>query len=129
MRLINHDPGDAYTPPWFSAQRTQLVVDAHPTILAALARSSADYPIDPPSIRPNVKWFRVLLNRVPTGTTSSRPAYNPDKCHQVLTAEIPSYASLPITQEPSWVRKPDTYNHCALSCLATSHLVFFSIPT
>ena len=73
-------------------------------------------------------WFRALLNCVPTGTTSSRPAYNPDECHQALTAEIPSYASLHITQEPSYVRKPDSYNHCALSCLTTSLSETYVVP-
>lgn len=67
-----------------------------------------------------MKWSRVLLNRVPTGTCPSRPAFTPDECHQALAAENPSYASLPITQKPSWVRLPSSYTHDAVSSLTFS---------
>ncbi|KAI0247443.1 hypothetical protein BJV78DRAFT_1245816, partial [Lactifluus subvellereus] len=55
-----------------------------------------------PIVRANVKWSRVILNRVPIGASKRRDAYTPDECHAALAAENPSYAALPITQRPSW---------------------------
>lgn len=51
--------------------------------LSALADSS---PPLPPSVRPNVKWSRALLNGVSTGHTASKGAHTPDECHQALIA-------------------------------------------
>ena len=69
-------------------------------------------------IRTNVKWSRLLLNRVPTGLTDDHGAYTPDTCHKALVAENPSYASLHITQRPSWVKNPTSYNSGSMSSLS-----------
>jgi hypothetical protein len=71
----------------------------------------------PPPIRANVKWSRILLNKVPTEKTDTRPAYSPDECHKALIAENPSYASLTVTQRPSWVRNPLSYTANTMSSL------------
>lgn len=73
---------------------------------------------DPLPIRANVKWSRILLNRVPTGATDLTEAHSPDSCHSALAAENPSYASLTITQRPSWVKQPDSYQPGSLSSLS-----------
>lgn len=46
---------------------------------------------------------------VPTGVTTESGAYTPDQCQNTLIDENPSYASLRITQKPSWVRTPTSY--------------------
>ena len=58
--------------------------------------------------RPNVKWSKILINSVPTGITDSRGPFTSDECHRSLVAHNPSYATLTITQKPSWVRPPST---------------------
>ena len=60
-------------------------------------------------------WSKLLINSVPVGATKQRGPFTPDECHHSLVAHNPSYASLQITQKPSWVRppstlKPDTYS-------------------
>jgi hypothetical protein len=60
-------------------------------------------------IRTNIKWSRLLLNRIPTGITDKHGAYSPDTCHNALMADNPAYASLTITQRPSWVKDPSSY--------------------
>ena len=103
----------------------QHLTDAKPTIIGAIqpfisaAYLKSALP-SPPPLRPNVKWSRALLNRVPTGTTASSPAHSPENCHQALLAENPYYASLPITQKPSWVRSPSSYSPEAVSSLSFS---------
>lgn len=52
----------------------------------------------PTPIRANTRWSRILLNCVPTGTTSENEAHSPTQCHTALRDENPSYASLTITQ-------------------------------
>ena len=69
----------------------------------------------PITARANVKWSKILINSVPVGATKQRAPFSPDECHRSLVAHNPSYASLQITQKPSWVRppstlKPDTYS-------------------
>lgn len=78
--------------------------------------------IDQPPIRTNVKWSKLLINSVPTGhptaaTEESWRTYTPDECHKSLTANNPSYTTLTITQKPSWVRIPTTYNRGTRSSL------------
>lgn len=74
--------------------------------------------MDLPDIRPNVKWSRVLLNHVPTGTSSKCGAYNPAECHSALSTENPQYATLPIMQHPSWVRDLTSYEPASVSSLS-----------
>jgi hypothetical protein len=59
--------------------------------------------------RANVKWSKILINSVPTGVSASRGPWTPVECHQTLAAHNPSYATLKVTQKPSWVRNPTTY--------------------
>src|SRR6266404_5442566 len=73
-----------------------------------------------PTLRPNVKWSKLRFNAVPTGKTTFKGAYSPDEAHKALTAENPTYASLTITQKPSWVRNPSSYSDGAISSLAVS---------
>ena len=68
--------------------------------------------------RINIRWSRILLNRVPTGTTESQEAHNPKTCHKSLMADNPSYTSLTITQRPSWVKAPSSYEPGSVSSLA-----------
>jgi hypothetical protein len=72
----------------------------------------------PITIRPNVKWSRILINRVPTGATSKNGAYKPAECHSALAAENPAYASLSIMQHPSWVKDPTSYAPESVSSLS-----------
>jgi hypothetical protein len=69
-----------------------------------------DAPLPHPPTRPNVKWSKVLINGIPTGVQSNRDqAYSPEECHEALVNENPIYASLLVTQKPSWVRPPSSY--------------------
>ena len=68
--------------------------------------------------RANVRWSRLLLNRVPTGTTDESEAHDPNTCHESLLAENPSYATLTITQRPSWVKTPSSYTAGSVSSLS-----------
>ncbi|KAF8496117.1 hypothetical protein F5888DRAFT_1907381 [Russula emetica] len=85
---------------------------ALPTISEALQSSlsalSDSAPSTPPPVRPNVKWSKLTLNNIPTGKTTTQGAHTPEDCHQTLLTENPSYASLIITQKPSWVRDPSS---------------------
>ena len=74
-------------------------------ILAKLSTSA------PPSIsaRTNVKWGKVLISSVPLGSSAQGPASSA-ACHSSLVENNPSYKALKVTQMPSWVRKPSSYN-------------------
>ncbi|KAI9438470.1 hypothetical protein F5148DRAFT_1261036 [Russula earlei] len=50
----------------------------------------------------------------------SAPQEPPPECHQALLAENPTYATLTITQPPSWVRPPSTYAPGVHSSLSVS---------
>ncbi|KAF8259482.1 hypothetical protein EI94DRAFT_1707072 [Lactarius quietus] len=78
------------------------------------------YPLYPPTIRPNVKWSKLLINNVPTGVTAEDKAKTPDECHAALVSDNPTYASLNITQKPSWVRNPSSYPEGAISLLVVA---------
>jgi hypothetical protein len=88
------------------------------TLQASFSAHSTSSPTNPPKVRPNIKWSKLLINRVPTGTSPSREAYTPEECHEALLAENPTYASLTITQLPSWVRPPASYSANAVSSLS-----------
>jgi hypothetical protein len=91
--------------------------EALQTSFSALAESA---PQSPPTLRPNVKWSKLRLNSVPTGKTANREAYQPIEVHNALIAENPAYATLSITQKPSWVRDPRSYASDTLSSLSVS---------
>jgi hypothetical protein len=68
------------------------------TILSSLELPSDATKSQP---RPNVKWSKILLNGVPTGTLKNRAPFSSDTCHSTLAAINPFYASLFITQKSS----------------------------
>ncbi|KAH9009321.1 hypothetical protein EDB84DRAFT_1571292 [Lactarius hengduanensis] len=102
-----------------SAQSLKL---ATPTIRQHFSESfPASHVILPPlSVRPNVKWSKILINSVPTGVSPSASAYSPDECHAALVENNPTYSSLNVTQRPSWVRNPSSYANDAVSSLVVA---------
>ncbi|KAF8267218.1 hypothetical protein EI94DRAFT_1701190 [Lactarius quietus] len=81
---------------------------------------SETYTLPPLTIRPNVKWSKLLINSVLTGVTSDSRDKTPDECHTALTSDNPSYASLNITHKPTWVQDPDSYSEGAISSLVVA---------
>ena len=88
----------------------------HPS-LSAQAQSA---PALPPTLRHNTKWSKLHLNSVPTGKSDQQGVYTPDEVHLALITENTTYASLTITQKPSWVRNPYTYSNGTTSSLSIS---------
>ena len=72
-------------------------------LFESFSASAFSAPDSPPQIRPNVRWSKLLINRVPTGKSPDHEAYTPEECHRTLLAENPSYASLSITQR-CWIQ-------------------------
>ena len=70
--------------------------------------------------RANIKWSKITINGVPTGASPTRTPYTPEECHMALAAINPTYASLQITQKPSWVRPPTSYPHGSASSLSVA---------
>lgn len=86
----------------------------------SLSEMAESAPESPPSLRHNVKWSKLRINSVPTGKADTRGSYTPDEVHNALVAENPAYATLTITQKPSWVRDPSSYQPGAISSLSFS---------
>jgi hypothetical protein len=100
----------------------QHLQQATPTICHHLATTyltsdEPDSPPSPPTIRPNVKWSKLLINSVPTGVSPLTKAMTPDECNTALISDNPSYATLNITQKPNWVHNPTSYTEGAVSSL------------
>jgi len=57
----------------------------------------------------NIKWSKLLINRVPTGVDEKTLAYFSAECQRILALDNPSYGHLTITQLPSWVCSPHSY--------------------
>jgi hypothetical protein len=72
------------------------------------------------SARVNTKWSKILINSVPVMNYDERRPWTPEECHRTLTIHNPSYASLPITQLPSWVRNPTSYKPTDRSSLVVA---------
>jgi hypothetical protein len=68
------------------------------TILSSLELPSDAIKSQP---RPNVKWSKILLNGMATGTLKNRALFSPDMCHSALAAINLFYTSLSIIQKPS----------------------------
>ncbi|KAI9445800.1 hypothetical protein BJY52DRAFT_1371495 [Lactarius psammicola] len=103
-----------------TAQRLQLAI---PTIRQHFSENYLDSQESPPplSVRPNVKWSKILINSVPTGVSTLFPnAKNPDQYHAALVVDNPTYAFLNITQKPSWVRNPNSYTDNAILSLVVA---------
>jgi hypothetical protein len=94
-----------------------IISEALQSSFSALSHSAPD---TPPPVRPNVKWSKLTINNIPTGKTETQGAHTPEECHNTLLAENPAYASLIITQKPSWVRDPSTYRSGTSSSLTFS---------
>jgi hypothetical protein len=73
-----------------------------------------------PTIRANVRWSKLLINGIPTGKSEDREPYNPEECHAALIDDNPSYASLTVTQQPSWVHSPSSYSSGSHSSLVVA---------
>jgi hypothetical protein len=87
--------------------------------VASYTKQSLNIPgTTPTPIRANTRWFPILLNHVPTGTTSNTKAYNPYQCHAALRDENPSYTTLTITQPPSRLHDPTSYSNGSVSSLS-----------
>ena len=69
-------------------------------------------------VRVNTPWSRLLLHRVPTGTTTNHPAFSMEEIDASLREANPRYRSLKITQKPSWVRHPDSYGPATVSSIS-----------
>jgi hypothetical protein len=72
----------------------------------------------PPTIRANTKWAKITINSAPTGKVATRGPFTLDECHAALAAANPYYATLLITQKPSWVHPPTSYKEGAISSLS-----------
>jgi hypothetical protein len=101
-----------------SATHLNAALDHITMAIGSLIPPSDDTPFQ---TRANVKWSRILLNCVPTGVntvhTRKTKAHTPEDCHRALAEENPIYAALHITQEPSWVKNPDSYTPGSASSL------------
>ena len=100
----------------------QLAAPHISTILPTVLSLPIDHSISPP--RANVKWSKILINGVPTNASpgegpSNGPASS-DLCHSALAAINPFYATLTITQKPSWVRPPSSYTPGSVSSLSVA---------
>jgi hypothetical protein len=62
-----------------------------------------------PAAQPNVKWSKISINGVPTGASNECSTYTHAENHESLKLNNPAYASLTVTQRPSWVRPPTSY--------------------
>jgi hypothetical protein len=71
-----------------------------------------------PPARANVKWSKVLINSIPVGTREQ--PHTPEECHRSLVAHNPSYATLKVTQKPSWIRPPSTLRKGSHSSLVVA---------
>ena len=74
----------------------------------------------PPPITANSKWSKILINNIPTGTSSTRGPWTTEECHNALCTENPTYATLNITQKPSWVKPPNMYKPNSTSSLVVT---------
>ena len=98
--------------------RDQLSAASH-LLTSAIATSLPDVSTRVSS-RLNVRWGKVLVDRVPTGITDdSSAAHSPSVCLQDLLENNPSLRPLKVTQLPSWVRAP-----CLFQPGSSSSLVF-----
>ena len=84
---------------------------ASPIIAKALsnAYSTAVTTLPTPHTQANVKWFKILINSLPTGASDTRGPYTPNECQSALSSKNPSYAPLIIAQKPNWVKPRPSY--------------------
>jgi len=70
--------------------------------------------------RANVKWSKLLINRVPTSVDEDTPAHSSAECQCALALDNPSYGRLTIAQLLSWVRSPFSYTPGSYSSLVVT---------
>ncbi|KAH9059452.1 hypothetical protein EDB83DRAFT_2315773 [Lactarius deliciosus] len=87
--------------------------------VAHFISASPSQPI-PITSKENVRWFCLLINNIPTGVSSSRSAYSPSECQDMLARNNPVYRTLRLTRFPSWVKRPDSYAAGSSSSLVVS---------
>jgi hypothetical protein len=87
-------------------------------ILSTILKLPSHSPFTQP--RANTKWSKITINGIPTGASPTRAPYSPEECHAALAAINPTYATLQITQKPSWVRPPKSYPHGSASSLSVA---------
>ncbi|KAL1687832.1 hypothetical protein GGG16DRAFT_61292 [Schizophyllum commune] len=64
------------------------------------------------------RWSKVVLPGIPTGVADDHPnTFTPDECHAHLCEHNPIYRMLKVTQLPSWVRDPESYEAGSSSSL------------
>ena len=90
------------------------------SIIMHAFKLSSSSPTIIPQPRANVKWSKISINGVPTGASPTGPPRSPEECHNTLKELNPVYATLTITQRPSWVRTPSSYNEGAISSLSVA---------
>src|SRR6266581_4521052 len=78
-------------------------------VLTTAIQSTLKEPTTSLASQANVKWSKLLINRVPTGIDKETPAHSPAECQHALALDNPSYGCLTITQLPSWVHSPFSY--------------------
>jgi hypothetical protein len=102
----------------------QQLQDCTKILSKALAKDQSipdNAPLPHPPTRPNVKWSKILINGIPTGVQVPRDqAFSPEECHEALVNENPIYATLLVTQKPSWVRPPHLYTDGSSSSLVVA---------
>jgi hypothetical protein len=88
------------------------------SILSHALQLTSEDPILSP--RANIKWSKISINGIYTGMSKSQEPYTSEECHTALTANNPTYATLTVTQLPSWVQAPSSYNSRAISSLSVA---------
>jgi hypothetical protein len=106
---LDKKPGDTNT-------TTQQLTSALPHFSeAALPEMAAEAPQSLPEDQYKIpscgeRLMTLKIINIPTGKSDIRRPYTPDEIHNALKAENVCYASLVITQPPTWVREdPTTY--------------------
>jgi len=99
----------------------QALLLAAPIISNILAKNLQPPAFTSPTARANTKWSKISINGVPAGVPTNSSVFTLNECHTVLAAANPSYASLIITQRPSWVhRTPTSYSQGTISSLSVA---------
>jgi len=89
-------------------------------VLTTAIQSTLKEPTTSLTSQANIKWSKLLINRVPTGVDEETPAHSPAECQHVLALDNLSYGHLTITQLPSWVRSPFSYTPSSYSSLVVA---------
>jgi len=86
-------------------------------ILTTAIQSTLPEPTTSLASQANVKWSKLLINRVSTGVDKETLAHSSAECQHALALDNPSYGHLTITQLLSWVHSPFSYTPSSYSSL------------